>query len=117
MTDRERRAVAYGEVDNVVVGVGVEGSLVVCWQSAFGVEAVRCMGLEGIGCRVDCEQVRSAAPREVEASLGAQQLSSSYVVGGGGHWQTVEVVMALLVSLPPVEVVLQEEWSLARLQM
>ena len=109
-------AVVCEEAGNAVVGVGAVGSLVVCLQPAFGVEVERCRGLEGMGCRVDYEPVKSAAPREVEASLGAQQLSSSYAVGGGGHWLTVEVVMALLVGLLPVEVVLQEEWSLARLQ-
>ena len=117
MTDRERRAVAYGEVDNVVVGVGVEGSLVVCWQSAFGVEAVRCMGLEGMGCRVGYGLVRNVAPREVEVSLAAQRLSSSCVVGDGGRWSIVEVVRVLLVGLTPVAVVLREEWLLVRLQM
>jgi hypothetical protein len=98
-------AVVCEEAGNAVVGVDAVGSLVVCLQPAFGVEVERCRGLEGMGCRVDYEPVKSAAPREVEASLGVQQLSSSCVVEGDGHWLTVEVVKALLAGLTRVEVV------------
>jgi len=97
-------AVACEEAGSAVVGVGVEGSLVVCLQPAFEAEAGRCMGLEEMDCRVDCVRGRSAAPREVEASLGVQQLNSSCVVEGGGHWLAVEVVKALLAGLTHVEV-------------
>ena len=92
-------AVVCGETGSVVAGVGVVGSLVVCLHLAFEVEAGRCKDLEGVGSRVDCAQVKSAAPREVEASLEVLQLSSSCVVEGGGHWLTVEVVKALLAGL------------------
>ena len=117
MTGMERRAVACGEVGSVVVGVDVAGNSVVCWQLAFEVEAGRCMGLEGMGCRVGYGLVRNVAPREVEVSLAAQRLSSSCVVGDGGRWSIVEVVRVLLVGLTPVAVVLREEWLLVRLQM
>ena len=117
MTGTEQCAVACGEVGNVVVGVGVAGSSVACWQLSFGVEAGRCMGLEGMDCRVDYGQVKNLARRVVEVSPAAQRLSSSCVVGGGGRLLIVEAVKALLVGLTPVAVVLQEEWSLARLQM
>ena len=119
MTGMERRAVACGEVGSVVVGVDVAGNSVVCWQLAFEVEAGRCMGLEGMGCRVDYEPVRSATPREVVGSLGVQRLSSSCVGGGGGHLLIVEAVKVLLVDLTREEAVLLEEcrWPRAQLQM
>ena len=78
-------AVACGEAGSAVVGVDVEGNLVVCYQLASGAEVGHCMGLEGMGCRVGCARARSAALREAEASLGVRQLSSSCVVEGGGH--------------------------------
>ena len=118
MTGTVLCAVACGEVGSVVVGVDVAGSLVVCYRLAVGAEAGHCMGLEGMGCRVGCGLVRSAALREVEESLGARQLSSSCVAGGGGHWLIVEVVKALLGGLTSAGVVLQEgyRWPLALLR-
>ena len=112
MTGMVRFVVAYGEVGSAVVGVDVAGSSVVCCLLAFGAEAVHCMGLEGMDYLIDCELVRSAAPREAEASLGAQQSSSSCVVGGGGHWLIVVVVKALLAGLTSAEVVLWGEYRL-----
>ena len=112
MTGMVRFVVAYGEVGSAVVGVDVAGSSVVCCLLAFGAEAVHCMGLEGMGYLVDCEPVRSAVPREAEASPGAQQSSFSCVVGGGGHWLIVEVVKALLAGLTSAEVVLWGEYRL-----
>jgi hypothetical protein len=111
-------AVACEEVGSVVVDVGVEGSLVVCLQLAFGAEEGHCMNLEGMGCRADCGRARSEAPREVEVSLGVQQSSSSCAVEGDGHLLVVEVVKALPVDLTRVEVVLQEEcrWPRVPLQ-
>ena len=112
------RVVACGEVGSVVVDVDVVGSLVVCCWLAFGSAGRHCMGLGGMDYRVDCARARNAAPREVEASLGARQSSSSCVVGGGGHWLIVEVVKALLGGLTSAGVVLQEgyRWPLAPLR-
>ena len=113
------RAVACGEVGSAVVGVDVEGSLGACSRVPFGAEAGRCRDLEGMGCRVDYEPVRSATPREVVGSLGVQRLSSSCVGGGGGHLLIVEAVKVLLVDLTREEAVLLEEcrWPRAQLQM
>lgn len=112
-------AVACGEVGSVVANVDVEGSLVVCLQLAFGAEEGRCMGLKGMGCRAGCAPAESAAPMEVEVSLGVQQLSSSCAVEGDGHLLVVELVKALPVDLTRVVFVLQAEcrWPRVPLRM